>query len=188
MKKFISLFLLLLPTVMMAGGYQAGITSGAKICSSPGGTVVMTLPETAECLAFIFDVVASDNGWLKIDKATFELCDYGGEEDFSDLRKFSLMNISGECWVRSADTITGFDPPACLPVGDDYYSSPSMSAGIAGDLIPTRILEIQGDWVKVEGHPFKIIDPDFQMPVYDYDRTVVGWFYQPEFWIDFCSA
>lgn len=188
MKKLFSIVLLMLPMLMLAQSYQVATSRKAKICSSPKGKVLMTLPRCAECEVFYFNVVASKNGWLKISKSSFtpaEVILVNGQER-RNTRYRSLSKIAGDCWVSCDDVYTGYPNIGIYPSGDKYYASPDLSSPCLGYVNPHAILEIDGDWVKVKGTRGTEEGDGFIQ--YGGDQTVVGWMYQPGFAVEICSA
>lgn len=170
--------LLVVPFLMMAQGHQVGTTEKTKIYNAPGGKVLVTLPKSAQCDAFIFNVVASSKGWLKIDKSTFQAAEYidiDGEE-VENTHVLMIDAFKDECWVKCEDVFTDLFRPGAMMTYDKFYQSPSKSSKCLGSISPDMILEVKGNWVKVEGD------------VKGSRKRKTGWMYKPHLVVEMCSA
>lgn len=181
--------LLVLPIMAAAQGFEVGTTERTSIYASPGGRVVMTLPKCGECTAFAFLVVESRKGWLKIRKASFRPADsiMQGDEEVNNDKYLSLNRISGECWVRARETFTMYAQPGTFVCGDKFYVAPSKKSRCAGTMTPTVVLEIRGNWVKVEGNP-GTYNREFEYWDFNSLKTVSGWMYMPNLEVSMCGA
>ena len=188
MRKIVILLLLALPMVMLAQGYHVASMRNFEICDAPNGKVVMSLPDCGDCSAFSFNVVASQNGWLKIDKQSFYPAEtiVVNDEEVSNTQYTTLNGVAGECWVRCGDVITDYYRPGAMSTGAKCYASPSKTSKSKGVVNPIGILEVKGDWVKVKGHPGKKTKHGYNE--FDYDRIVTGWMYKPHLSVDICGA
>lgn len=178
MKKLLAIMFLVVPFLMMAQGYPVATTKKTNIYSAPGGTVKLTLPQCDDCNAFIFNVVESRNGWLKIDKKSFSPAEYViiNGESAENTYIIMLEGFDYDCWVKCDDVFTDLYRPGAVGTYDKFYQSPSKKSKCLGSIGPDKILEVKGNWVKVEG------------VVKGSGKVKTGWMYKPHLDIDICGA
>lgn len=64
---------------------------------------------------------------------------------------------------------------------------PSKKSRCAGTMTPTVVLEIRGNWVKVEGNP-GTYNREFEYWDFNSLKTVSGWMYMPNLEVSMCGA